>query len=166
MSKKTKVLIVSEGDLNIDFLERVVTSRYKLLERGRIYTVDNAFVKIEKERPDVIIVNSMLPQFSDQHDQFLSAIKELKEYSPDIVFTYCIPKEREEDGWIKSNLDKIHNADVKYIINLSNLSRYELTDKLKCIMENDGIDFDRPKPEIDEAIFKKDVEALKRKLGY
>lgn len=166
MSKKAEVLIVSEGDLNIDFLERVVTSRYKLLERGQIYTVDNAFVKIEKERPDVIIVNSMLPQFSDQHDQFLSAIKELKEYSPDIVFTYCIPKEREEDGWIKSNLDKIHNADVKYIINLSNLSRYELIDKLKCIMENDGIDFDRPKPEIDEAIFKKDVEALKRKLGY
>ena len=166
MSKKTKVLIVSDGDFNVDFLERAVTSRYKLLDRGRIYTVDNAFQKTEKHSPDVIIVNSMLPQFNDQHAQFLSAIKELKEYSPDIIFTYCISKEREEDRWIKSNIDKRHNADVKYVFNLSNLSHYEFTDKLKCIIENDGIDLDRPKPEIDEAIFQKEVEELKRKLGY
>lgn len=89
-----------------------------------------------------------------------------KEYSPDIIFTYCVPKEREEEGWIKSNLDKIHNADVKYVLNLSDISCYEFTDKLKCIIENDGIDLDRPKPEIDEAIFQKEVEELKRKLGY
>lgn len=89
-----------------------------------------------------------------------------KEYSPDIIFTYCVPKEREEDGWIKSNLNKIHNADVKYVLNLSDISCYEFTDKLKCIIENDGIDLDRPKPEIDEAIFQKEVEKLKRKLGY
>ena len=33
------------------------------------------------------------------------------------------------------------------------------------IIENDGIDFDRPKPEIDEETFMKEVEELKRKLG-
>ena len=165
MSKKANVIIVSDDDFNVDFLERVVASRYKLLDRGRVCTMDNAFEKTEKQRPDVIIINSMFPQFSARHDQFLSAIKELNEYSLDIIFTYCIPKEREEDGWIKSNLDKIHNVDIKYVLNLSNLSCYEFTDKLKCIIENDGIDFDRPKPEIDEETFMKEVEELKRKLG-
>ena len=107
MSRKVKVLLVTEADSNVDFLERGITSRYKLLDRGRTYSIENAFKKIEEEGPDVIIINSMFPLFGIQHDEFLCSIERLENYSPEIIFTYCIPKEKEEDGWIKENLEKM-----------------------------------------------------------
>ena len=164
MSKKANVLIVSSGDFNVDFLERAVTSRYKLLDRGKIYTVDKAFEKIEQHRPDVIIVNSMLPQYSDQHDKLLCSINELKDYSPDIIFTYCMPNETEDD-YVKSILDKMKNADVRCVLNLCGLSDSEFADTLKCIIENDGKNFDVGESDIDESILEKEREELLRKWG-
>ena len=57
MSRKVKVLLVTEADSNVDFLERGITSRYKLLDRGRTYSIENAFKKIEEEGPDVVGVD-------------------------------------------------------------------------------------------------------------
>ena len=57
MSRKVKVLLVTEADSNVDFLERGITSRYKLLDRGRTYSIENAFKKIEEESPDVVGVD-------------------------------------------------------------------------------------------------------------
>ena len=51
MSRKAKVLLVTEADSNVDFLEQGITSRYKLLDRGRTYSIENAFKKIEEESP-------------------------------------------------------------------------------------------------------------------
>lgn len=57
MSKKANVLIASNSDFNVDFLERAITSRYKLLDRGKIYTVDKSDTDdsiLEKEKEELL----------------------------------------------------------------------------------------------------------------
>lgn len=162
MSRKVKVLLVTEVDSNVDFLERGITSRYKLLDRGRTYSLENAFKKIEEESPDVIIINSMLPLFSIQHDEFLRSIERLGNYSPVIIFTYCIPKEKEEDGWIKENLEKLHHAGIEHVLNLIDCSPHQFADELRCIIEEGGRKPDMV--EVDEETLEKEREALRRKL--
>lgn len=163
MSRKAKVLLVTEADSNVDFLEQGITSRYKLLDRGRTYSIGNAFKKIEEESPDVIIINSMFPLFSIQHDEFLRSIERLENYSPEIIFTYCIPKEKEEDGWIKENLEKLRHAGIEYVLNLIDCSLHQFADELRCIIEEGGRKPDMV--EVDEETLEKEREELRRKLG-
>lgn len=49
-----------------------------------------------------------------------------------------MPKEKEEDGWIKENLEKLHHAGIEYVLNLIDCSLHQFADELRCIIEEGG----------------------------
>ena len=162
MSKTAKVFLISAIGANMDFIERCIASRYKLTNRGGKYTVDNAFGVIQKERPDVIVIDHIIPLFSDSHDKLICDINNVENYSPELVFTYCIPEEEEKNEWILQMLEKVYSAGVNYVFNIRNLCDDEFRNKLKCIIEDDGKGI---LLDIDEAILKKWKDELKEILG-
>ena len=138
MSKTAKVFLISANGADADFIERCITSRYKLINRGRKYAVNNAFGMIQKERPDVIVIDRIAPMFYDSHAKLICDIGNVENYSPELVFTYCIPKEEEKNEQILQTLEKIHSAGVKYAFNLRYLSVDEFGNVLRGIIENGG----------------------------
>ena len=162
MSKTAKIFLISAMGANKDFIESCIASRYKLINRGRKYTVDNAYGVIQKERPDVIVIDHIIPLFSDSHDKLICDIRNVENYSPELVFTYCIPKEEEKNEWIQQMFEKVYCAGVNYVFNIRNLCDDEFRDKLRCIIENDGKGI---LMDIDEAILKKWKDELKEKWG-
>ena len=84
MPKHNKILIVDDEDLVRQLLKQVI-DRVRPAETAIFLAEDGAEALkiVEKERPDLILLDVMMPKLSGY--EVCKAIREIKEYAPHII---------------------------------------------------------------------------------
>jgi CheY-like chemotaxis protein len=116
--KPSRILVIDDSSTNIVLLEAVLTEKGYLIETAM--TAKEAFMRIEKQTPDLILLDLLMPKVSGF--DFLDQLRknEITKNTPVIIIS-ALNTDDENFDRIK-NLDAIEflrkPIDIQYLINL------------------------------------------------